>query len=481
MTRPGIACLIFLCLLLTACNASISIYGGGAGIRQATATPTPQRSIPMPATQTSCPSVSPSNPLGTRAAVMRPLGLGSHQNLVYVYNEGQPQISAAHGHLVRYDITTSRRVTIATSGLRISEAQVSADGQWIMFLSLPDPHSDPNHVALLQMVRLDGQGLQTLYCFPKLPYTPEDGIFSAFQGRGILSYAYPPLRFIWSPDERHVLLSADLEGTTSLMTLLDIRTGSLRQLLLYSQYCRLAIPLTWLDSNQAYIVTEGRATCGSPPPPMDLYLLNIAKSTNPVDPQWNAILSQNVRFTEASVDISPDSSHLFTSTCEMTEPFVTTIIGEPARGGAQTIIYHQLASAQNPESCVESIRATAKNALLMLIHSGRSYLQCGENSQQYRDAFQLATLSTAGHSQPRILANLERGRSYSLGQDVPTLWSLVSRDSRFYAITAARVPTTCSQRSVETMILYGRLSGGAPVVVVRTSAGTVDVVGWTAL
>ncbi|WP_272945047.1 hypothetical protein [Thermogemmatispora carboxidivorans] len=38
-------------------------------------------------TQTSCPSVSPSNPLGTRAAIMRPLALGSHQNLVYIHSE----------------------------------------------------------------------------------------------------------------------------------------------------------------------------------------------------------------------------------------------------------------------------------------------------------------------------------------------------------------------------------------------------------
>nr|BBH93677.1 hypothetical protein KTA_18760 [Thermogemmatispora argillosa] len=432
----------------------------------------------MPVTQTSCPSVSPGNPFGTRPAIMRPLALGSHQNLVYIYNEGQPQTSSAHGHLVRYDVATGRRITIATSGLSIIEAQISADGQWVMFLSLPDPHSDRDHVAMLQMVRVDGQGLQTLYCFPKLPYTPKGPTLSAFEGRGILSYGYPPLRFVWSPDERRVLLSADLQGQTSLMTLFDIKTGGLRQLLLYSQYCSIAIPFTWLDSNQVYIVTEGRAICGSPPPPMDLYLLNVDKSTNPIQPIWKSILSENVRFSDVSVDISPDSSHLFDSTCEMTGPFVTTIISEPTRGGPQTTIYHQLAPAQNPESCVESIRATAKNALLMLIRSGLSSFQCGEN---FQDTFQLATLGADGHGQPHVLANLEPGNSYSLDQDVPTLWSLVSRDGHLYAMTAYKLLGNCSNPTEETTILYGRFSGEAPVIVTKTSAGKVEVVGWTAL
>jgi len=53
-----------------------------------------------------------------------------------------------------------------SSGLRIEQAQVSQDGQWVLFLSIPDPRGDSQHSAMLQLVRLDGQGLQTLYCFP---------------------------------------------------------------------------------------------------------------------------------------------------------------------------------------------------------------------------------------------------------------------------------------------------------------------------
>ncbi|RAQ93908.1 TolB-like translocation protein [Thermogemmatispora tikiterensis] len=425
----------------------------------------------MPVTQTSCPGISPTNPFGTRPAVMRPLALGSHQNLVYIYNEGQSQTSTAHGHLVRYDVTTGQRVTIITSGLLISEAQVSADGQWIMFLSLPDPQRDPNHAALLQMVRMDGQGLQTLYCFPKLPYTPKGGAFSAFEGRGIISYTgYPPVRFAWSPDERHVLLSADLQGTTSLMTLLDIRTGNLRQLLLYTQFCAIAIPLTWLNSSQAYIVTESRVTCGSPPLPMNLYLIDVNKSTNPANPVWNDVIEENVRFTEVAVDTSPDGSRLFVSTCERSGPAISTIVSEPAVGGSQTTIYRQLASAQNPESCVESIRAATTRTLLVLM-----------SGAPYQATFQLAVLSSDGHGQPRVLANLEQGSSYSLDQAVPALWSLISRDGHLYAMTGSKPLAYGNNLIEETTVFYGSLSGGKPVAVATASNGTVDVVGWTAL
>ncbi|GER83863.1 hypothetical protein KTAU_25000 [Thermogemmatispora aurantia] len=433
----------------------------------------------MPVTQTSCPDISPTNPFGTRPAVMRPLALGSHQNLVYIYNEGRSQTSTAHGHLVRYDVATGQRVTIITSGLLISEAQVSADGQWIMFLSLPDPQRDPNHAALLQMVRMDGQGLQTLYCFPKLPYTPKGKTFSAFEGRGLISYTgYPPVRFVWSPDERNVLLSADLQSTTSLMTLLDTRTGNLRQLLLYSQFCSMAIPLTWLNSSQAYIATESRATCGSPPLPMNLYLIDVNKSINPANPVWNDVIEENVRYTDVAVDTSPDGSHLFVSTCEQTEPAISTIVSEPAAGGSQTTIYRQLASAQNPESCVESIRAATTRTLLVLMRSGNPYLQCGA---PYQATFQLAMLSSDGRGQPHVLANLEQGSSYSLDQAVPAFWSLISRDGHLYAMTGSKLLACSNSLIEETTVFYGSLSGGKPVAVATVSNGTVDVVGWTAL
>src|SRR5438067_3252684 len=113
----------------------------------------------MPVTKTSCPADGTA-----RAAVMRPLRLGKHGNVVYIYNEIPLNTSTAFGHLKRYDVVTGQKTELVTSGIAIQSAQVSADGQWVLFLSTPDPRIDPQHSALLQLVRMDGQGLQTLYC-----------------------------------------------------------------------------------------------------------------------------------------------------------------------------------------------------------------------------------------------------------------------------------------------------------------------------
>jgi len=102
---------------------------------------------------------------------MRPLTLGSHQNLVYIYNDVPPNTSTSSGVLRRYDTATGQKVDIATSGLRIDQAQVSRDGQWVLFLSIPDPRGDSQHSAMLQLVRMDGRGLQTLFCFSNVTQT----------------------------------------------------------------------------------------------------------------------------------------------------------------------------------------------------------------------------------------------------------------------------------------------------------------------
>ena len=115
----------------------------------------------MPALSTTCPANGTARP-----AVMTPLALGSHRNIVYVYNEIPPNTTISYGHIKRFDVTTGQKTTIVTSGLSIQHAQVSADGQWVLFLSQVDPRGDPNHSAMLQLVRMDGQGLQTLYCLP---------------------------------------------------------------------------------------------------------------------------------------------------------------------------------------------------------------------------------------------------------------------------------------------------------------------------
>src|SRR5207244_3345924 len=91
--------------------------------------------------------------------------------IVYVYNEIPLNTSIAYGHVKLYDVTTGHKSVLVTSGLSIEHAQVSADGQWVLFLSQVDPRGDRQHDSMLQLIRIDGQGLQTLYCLPAAKYS----------------------------------------------------------------------------------------------------------------------------------------------------------------------------------------------------------------------------------------------------------------------------------------------------------------------
>src|SRR6266581_8127369 len=92
------------------------------------------QTVQMPATQTSRPTNGTARP-----AVMRSVKLGQHPTIVYVYNEIPPNTSTAYGHVKLYDVTTSHKSVLVTSGLSIEHAQVSANGQSVLFLSQIDP------------------------------------------------------------------------------------------------------------------------------------------------------------------------------------------------------------------------------------------------------------------------------------------------------------------------------------------------------
>jgi hypothetical protein len=141
---------------------------------------------------------------------MRPLRRGGDQNIVYVYNEVPPTTSTAFPHLRRYDVGTGQKTELPVKeGLSLEQAQVSADGQWVLFVVELDPRVDPGHVAKLQLIRMDGQGLQTLYCFP-----------AARSSRGNF-----PLSAQWSTDQKSILLDVDTNETTSTLTLLEVANG----------------------------------------------------------------------------------------------------------------------------------------------------------------------------------------------------------------------------------------------------------------
>jgi Tol biopolymer transport system component len=81
--------------------------------------------------------------------------VGNHANVVFLAQQ------SANTLLQRYDATTGAIQTILQIQAEPSlGTNVSPDGQWVLFEALLQGQS------AIQLVRMDGQQLQTLYCAP---------------------------------------------------------------------------------------------------------------------------------------------------------------------------------------------------------------------------------------------------------------------------------------------------------------------------
>ena len=457
--------LSFLLILISACSSAPTGNGGGStptavpsGTKTATpvststgttnGNPPPSQTVPMPPTQTSCPAAGTA-----RAAVMRSVALSGHQDLVYVYNEVPPNTSIAYGHLRLYDATTGKKTDLVTSGIRIDQAQVSSDGQWVLFLSIPDPRGDTQHSALLQLVRMDGQGLQTLYCFPTVTYS------------GYGNQSRLPISIQWSVDEKSILFSVDTANTTSAITLLTVSNGALRQLMLdqNNTLYRYSV-VTWLDNTYAYIIKQG---IGAPSPPATVFLMDTA-TANVVNAGLVSILTTDTRFSYYSLDSSYDGTQLYSSYCLMAaNPFNTSISAGPAQGGTRHTLFQE-----QPADCVQVLRAISPGSLLLLVQVA--------NSTGNADSNQVWKMSLPGGSmQSLAVLTTAPGNqtTYDMNQTSQFPWSNVSRNGSSYALQAANSTT-----SIQT-ILVGSLNGGHVSAIAITASGlsTVSLAGWTAL
>ena len=424
-----------LLVLLSACSLQPGLNADALSMASHT---TVAQTVPMPTTQTSCPADG-----SARVAVMRKLSLGKHQNVVYIYNEIPLNTSTSFGHLKRYDVATGLKTVITTSGLSISNAQVSTDGQWILFLSQIDPRGDAKHSAALQLVRMDGQGLQTLYCFPaKLSV-------SSVQ---------------WTTDQKSVLFATDTAvnpgaGGTSTITLLDITTGKLHTELQIADPLYSYTVVTWLDETRAYVVRYGRQ---GPPPPAVLYLLDTQHNATTNGTSLKKILEHAIRFSFLSFDSSYDAKQLFVSYClTAANPFDTTIWSEPAAGGTQHTIYHQA-----PTVCAEQLRAISAHTLFIV---GQRYISTSQINNT-----QVWTLNTDG-SNRKVLFDIPTTASYSTSPYSQFPWSNVSRDGKSYMLQ-----TKDNNTNMQTIVI-GSLNGGNPQTIAFASRGSVFSVGWTTM
>ena len=439
---------LLLCALLLLLSACSSPFGGASSGSQGnvnrgdgkptmsqTASATSQQAqqtVPMPQTDTSCPAAGMA-----RAAVMRPLVLGKDQNIVY--SDG--------ASFKRYDVQAKLTTTLlslprgtsSNSGTFNSVGQISADGQWLLFLS-----NQTHAPTQLQLIRMDGQGLQTLYCF-----SPNDGEISAQ----------------WSVDEKLIALSVAQvltnTGVTSSLSLLDVTSGHLKPLFQGTNtdfYGRIA----WLDNTHLYVDREVRQTSSQG----TLYLMNVATATAN-NPGFQTVLTYAANAGYISYDSSYNATKLFFSQCQFA---TTTITVNQAISSIQQASFHE-------NACIPMIRSVSANSVLMLA-------EISNNSSPIVNQVWIMRPDGSGR---QVLATLSptvntEGVSYSLNPNSQFPWSNISRDGGSYALEENNGGGS-DQGVASRSILIGSLSGGTPTVIdipfPSGGNGNVDVVGWT--
>jgi len=411
--------------LLAACATT----PGGTG------TPTPGRTVaptagtspttvPMPSTLTSCP------PSGTaRRQVIAPLVLGSHANVVYVVNQGQGNTPhPIAGILKRYDsITGSETVMLTAPHASLEGTQVSADGQWVLFSTRISDRS------AIQVIRMDGQGLQTLYCAASSEYI------------GALA---------WSPDQHYVAFQEGLH-----INLLNVVTGTY-QLVMTSNLPAGYTLRTWLDNTRLYMTSYGATET----PPLNLYLLDI--KTNKIQQVLNSSTLCG------DFDRSIESTRLFTSECRFAMPVTegpSRILVQPATGGQATTIY------STPTYAITALRVASPTTLLFTIHNtGVDGVDTSHNGlwKVNADGTGLIRLSSESADEATIFTYTR------------SLNSTVSLDSESYAVQVIRYSTPSSGTiapSLSSSLLIGSLNGENPVTVTTLARtdGAIEVAGWT--
>ena len=433
-----ICCLI---VLLAACSPGDPTGNGGTPTPSSTTatsqpggstpTPTPSQTQKVPPTQTSCPAAG-----SGRAMVTAYLARGTHPNLVYVYNVGLP----AHpdtSFLKRFDATSSAKTTIATfSNTYVTDAQVSADGQWILFVAISGGQEK------LQAIRLDGQGLQTLYCASSL-LAPQ-----------------------WSTDQRHVIF-AQYSGAATQLFLLDTTSGSVQQE--FSDQGSFYMPLTWLDNTRLYLVHNSTDA-----PADSLYLLDTSKGANQTANDLRIVYKQNVDASHYqcwNADSSYNGLALYVAEC--TAPVNTQRPGLGAVEGPSKIT--SMSSVGNTPSPVYQ---TSAGGITMVRAITSSLLLFTVDSQAFDTSLKVDTsqnglwvVNTNGSGATRLTNTVGSLNNFS---QFP--WSNVSRNSTYYSLQVVN--------SSALSLAIGALSGGAPTSFASTASGStsdLSVAGWTSL
>ena len=377
----------------------------------------------VPRTTTACPATGTA-----RAVVLAPLMPGSHQNLVYIVNEFNP----LQGSIKRRDVNVDHKGVeiVKMPNVTISETQVSQDGQWMLFVARLGNQEQ------IRMVRVDGQGLQTLYCAPV--------------GSIILSSQ-------WSFNQQSVIFAMGPGGAVPTINLLNVNSGTV-QAELVPQGKTGYLPRTWLDATHVYLTSwlpQFRSATLQ-----NLYLLDIQKGIHQHDGDLQQVVVSKQYCT--NFDTSYDVKQIYLSSCSgngsadnnFNGP--SSVMVQDAKGGAAKTIF------TSPIMAIRTVRAIGPTTLLLMVENS-----AGDTSQNG-----LWRINTDGTGLTRL--STDTANAQSLCQFSQYAWSNTSLDHTFYALQSLQ------QNTHDYGMYYGSLNGGDPTQFADISDGTqLFLAGWT--
>lgn len=382
----------------------------------------PVVTVKMPPTETTCPSSGQA-----RAAIIRPLAPGKGQNIVYVKSIKSANSTPISSTLYRYDVTTGKTTQVLqVENVDITDAQVSADEQWVIFIS------EVGSTPAIQMVRMDGQGLQTLYCMPPTQFSYEQVILGQFL----------------SPDLKHLAFYTGLTQDQGTFNILDMTNGTIQPALQPQTSIGNAFyePAMWLNNTQLYLWRF-------PIMYSALFLFNIQNGPNqPVSALKDVADSPSL----ISFDVSPDHTKLFIGLCYVCGQGVfvgpSSILVQPATGTAQRTLY------TGAKDAIMTLLAASSTTLLFSVeNSSEDPNKPADSSQNgiwkiHTDGSGLTRLSSSGVSFGRYDH-----------QDV-------SNDSKWYILSSS------------SMLFYSSVNGGTSTMFAsanNASGASLVAVGWT--
>lgn len=386
----------------------------------ASATPTPV------AISTACPAAGMA-----AAAILTPVAIGNHPTIIYSDEppaNGGPVVSS----LVRYDVTTAAKIEILKT--TVSEAEVSPDGHWIALATFVSGQ------PALQLVRTDGQYLQTVFCGET-----NGGI------RGIL----------WSADLKSVLFSASAGSAAPPIYRLDLNKGTLDTALRNNSLTTNYAPLSWVDGNRMLLL--GRPI--GPGPGYDLRILDLTQGAS----QQASDLPFVVSSSADCWDADNDGTTLYTSACQgaFSDQGGGTMRG-PSAIRAQSVTGAQKRDVFTSATlAVTQLRATGSNQLLLSVgNQDPARSSAGSMNGLWK-------VNTDGSGLTRLAASAGKQGQFAVYSQAA--WANVSRDGSLYAfqITSLGKPPAYS-------LIAGPMAGGQPTTIAtRADGGLLLMVGWT--